>query len=412
MHLNRSKSGESPLFSPLSIFLATAALFILISVLGFQGSTIFSPGKLSAQNTRGLVLANANSHAEIETQCKFCHQPFKASQAESCLQCHEDIASQIDQQSGLHGVLSGVDSCRTCHTDHKGRDFDMLQDALQKFDHNQTEFPLTGKHVALGCQDCHTINEFQIISTCSSCHAEPEQHAGMFSSDCVECHSTLAWSPAVWEGNPFDHDLAGFSLILHEFDYQGLPMTCLSCHQQEFFEVDVVTCKNCHEQHDFEFMQKHSEEFGFDCTACHDGVDRMHNFDHNNIFVLDGAHIEVDCVACHVNQVFDGLPKECSDCHVEPEIHAGSFGLNCAACHSTDAWQPASLKEHTFPLDHGDEGEIACETCHINTYTQYTCERCHDSNDPEFLEEHDDEDITQNNLMDCVECHWDGENHD
>jgi len=410
--LNRSESSGSPLFSPLSIILATVALFILISILGFQGSTIFSPGKLSAQNTRGLVLANASSHAEIEQECKYCHQPFTASQAESCMQCHEDIASQIDLQSGLHGVLSGVDSCRTCHTDHKGRDFDMLQDALQKFDHNQTDFPLTGEHIALDCQDCHTINEFQISSTCSDCHAEPEIHAGMFSQDCSECHTTQTWVPAVWEGNPFDHEAEGFSLILHEFDYQGLPITCLSCHQKETVDVDVVTCKNCHEQHDFEFILKHSQEFGMECMACHDGVDRMHNFDHQNVFTLDGAHIELDCVACHVNQVFVGLPNECSDCHGEPEIHAGSFGLNCANCHSTTAWQPATLKEHTFPLDHGDEGEITCETCHTVTYTQYTCESCHDSRDPEFIEKHDEENLSGDRLMNCVECHADGETHD
>ncbi len=410
--MKNSENSGSPLFSPLSIILATGALIILVAVLFFRGHVIFSPGLLSSQNTRGLVLANTSSHAEIEQQCKYCHQPFTSSQGESCLQCHEDIASQIDLQSGLHGILSGVASCRTCHTDHKGRDFDMLKDALQKFDHNQTAFPLTGEHELLNCQDCHTVNEFQISSTCSDCHAEPEQHTGMFSSDCTECHSTQAWVPAILDGNPFDHEALGFSLILHELDYQGLSITCLSCHQKKTFEMDVTTCMNCHEQHDFEYMQSHSEEFGIDCTACHDGVDRMHNFDHQNVFVLDGAHIELECVACHENQVFVGLPKECSDCHAEPEIHAGSFGLNCAACHSTTAWQPATLQEHTFPLDHGDEGEIACETCHTNTYTQYTCESCHDSSDPEFIEEHEEENLSRDRLINCVECHADGEEPD
>lgn len=410
--MRNSENSGSPLFSSLSIILASGALIILVTVFLFQGSVIFSPGSLSAQNTRGLVLASASSHAEIEQQCKYCHQPLVSSQSESCLKCHDDIASQIDLQSGLHGILSGVNSCRSCHMDHKGRDFDMLQDAIQKFDHNLTAFPLTGEHLPLDCQDCHTANEFQISSACSDCHAEPEQHAEMFSSDCTDCHSTQAWVPAVWKGNPFDHEAVGFSLILHDFDYQGISITCLRCHQKETAEVDVATCKNCHEQHDFEYMQSHSGEFGMDCTACHDGLDRMHNFNHQNVYVLDGAHSELDCVTCHENQVFIGLPNECSDCHSEPEIHAGSFGLNCVACHSTDAWQPAVLKEHTFPLDHGDEGEIACETCHTVTYTQYTCENCHDSRDPDFIEEHDEEKLSQDRLMDCVECHADGETHD
>ncbi|HSM25913.1 MAG TPA: cytochrome c3 family protein [Anaerolineaceae bacterium] len=410
--MKNSKNSGSPLFSPLSIFLATVALFILISIIGFQGSSIFSPGKLSTQNTRGLVLANASSHADVETQCKYCHQPFTASQAESCLFCHEDIAEQINLQSGLHGVLSGVNSCRTCHSEHKGRDFDMIKEALEKFDHNQTEFPLDGEHVSVDCQDCHKADEFQISSTCSGCHSEPEIHAGLFSLDCAGCHSTQNWDTANYGESVFDHETLSFQLTKHGFDYQGVALSCMDCHQRNTVDVDQITCKDCHKQHDVSFMQSHLESFGMTCVACHDGVDRMHNFDHNNIFVLDGAHIDLDCTACHQNQVFVGIPNECSACHAEPEIHAGSFGLNCAACHTTDAWQPATLKEHIFPLDHGEEGEIACETCHVSTYIQYTCENCHDSRDPEFLDEHDEEDIDQNNLMNCIECHWDGETHD
>jgi hypothetical protein len=409
--LNKSKNSGSPLFSPLSIILATVALFILISILGFKGSTIFSPGKLSAQNTRGLVLANASSHAEVETQCKYCHQPFATSQAESCRQCHTDIADQIDQQRGLHGVLIGVDSCRTCHSDHKGRDFDMVNQALEKFDHNLTDFPLDGEHLSLDCQECHQANEFRISSACSDCHREPDTHAGLFSLDCAECHSTQNWDSATWEGSEFNHELFGFQLIKHAVDYQGAAIACMECHQTNTVEVNQITCKNCHEQHDASFMQSHVESFGLNCIACHDGVDRMHNFNHDNVFVLDGAHFDLDCTSCHQDQVFAGTPNECSACHAEPEIHAGSFGLNCAACHETDAWQPATLKEHTFPLDHGEEGEISCETCHTSTYAEYTCESCHDSRDPEFIEEHDDE-VDPSNLMNCVECHWDGESHD
>jgi len=410
--LNKSNSSGSPLFSPLSIILATVALFVLISILGFQGPTIFNPGKLSAQNTRGLVLANVKSHAEIESQCNYCHQPFTGSQAESCMQCHEDVANQINQQNGLHGILEGVETCRNCHSEHKGRDFDLLHEALTNFDHNQTKFPLTGEHVSLVCQDCHRENKYQIDTTCKGCHQEPEQHAGMFLQDCSECHSTQNWKEALIEGTLFNHDVAGFSLVYHAIDYQGVNITCMQCHQANTVEVDQVTCKNCHEQHDFGFMESHTGRFGQDCMACHDGVDRMHNFDHNNIFMLDGAHLNLDCAACHQNQVFIGTPAQCSDCHAEPEIHAGSFGLNCAACHATDAWQPAVLKEHVFPLDHGDEGEIACETCHTTTYAQYTCESCHDSQDPEFMDEHDKDSNDQSILMNCVECHWDGESHD
>jgi hypothetical protein len=159
-------------------------------------------------------------------------------------------------------------------------------------------------------------------------------------------------------------------------------------------------------------MQEHSELFGLNCTDCHDGIDKMQNFDHQTVFVLDGAHFELESIACHENQRFTKTPIECSACHAEHEIHAGSFGLNCANCHSTEAWQPAVLKAHTFPLDHGEEGEIDCITCHVDTYTQYTCESCHDSQEREFIEEHEEENIPREELMNCVTCHEDGETHD
>lgn len=410
--MNKSENSSTPLFSPLSIFIATIAIIIIASILLINGSTIFSPGLLSAQSTRGLVFAGASSHAEIESQCKLCHQPIISSQGESCLNCHEDIANQVNQQIGLHGSLDNVITCRKCHSDHKGRDFDMLQGALKNFDHNQTSFPLTGEHVSLTCKDCHMENNFQVSSNCGDCHAEPELHAGLFSPDCSECHTTQAWVPAMWEGSQFDHEAVGFSLILHEFDYHRNTIACMDCHQSDSMGFGQTVCKNCHEQHDPGFMLEHSELFGINCTDCHDGLDKMQNFDHRNVFVLDGAHGALECLACHENKRFKGTPNECSDCHAEPEIHVGSFGLNCANCHSTEAWQPATLKFHTFPLDHGEEGEIDCITCHVETYTQYTCESCHDSQEREFIEEHVEENISRDQLMDCVACHEDGETHD
>jgi len=410
--LKKPETSGSSLFSPLSIILAVVAMFVLFPTLIIKGPSIFSPGQLSSQSTRGMVFAGVSSHAVIETQCKLCHQPLVFSQSESCLNCHDDISIQVNQEIGMHGSLAINTSCRNCHSDHQGREFDMLAGALKNFDHNQTSFPLTGEHVSLTCKECHTENNFQIGSDCSTCHAEPEQHAGMFSQDCSVCHSTQVWVPAIWEGNPFDHGTVGFSLILHKLDYQGNLIACMDCHQSEAIEIVLPSCQECHEQNNPGFMQEHSDLFGFNCTDCHDGVDKMQNFDHQNFFILDGAHGALECLVCHENQQFRETPTECSVCHEEPDIHAGSFGLNCANCHSTEAWQPAMLMSHTFPLDHGEEGEIECMVCHVDSYTQYTCESCHDSQEREFIEEHEDENIPREQLMDCVACHEDGEAHD
>ena len=129
------------------------------------------------------------------------------------------------------------------------------------------------------------------------------------------------------------------------------------------------------------------------CLDCHDGVDRMSDFDHVKVFPLAGSHASSVCETCHVNRrgagrIFKGTPTECTQCHTEPQIHAGFFGLQCEYCHSTDAWVPAQLSQHTFPLSHGEQGVLECQKCHTNSYTTYTCYGCHEHQPGEIEEQH------------------------
>lgn len=96
-------------------------------------------------------------------------------------------------------------------------------------------------------------------------------------------------------------------------------------------------------------------------------------------------------------------PHRCAACHQEPEIHNERFGLDCARCHTLDAWAPAMLTRHVFELDHGGEGEIPCQTCHTESYTMHTCYGCHDHLPSEIRRVHLDEGI--DDYHDCAECH-------
>jgi hypothetical protein len=156
-------------------------------------------------------------------------------------------------------------------------------------------------------------------------------------------------------------------------------------------------------------MAEHIALFGPACLSCHDGVDRMRGFDHQQVFPLDGRHAEIECQACHADQIFGGTPARCSECHTEPEIHAGIFGLNCQYCHTAAAWSPAALRAHTFPLDHGDQGESDCQTCHGERYSEYTCYGCHNHQPDGIAESHAREGITEEELTRCTECHLRGE---
>jgi hypothetical protein len=351
-------------------------------------------------------------------ECYDCHlsaEQFETS-LESCAGCHGAHAPDFIR---AHQQDFGSD-CLVCHDG---------QDRMTDFDHAATLFPLEGKHAALSCAACHSIemrNTFLSApgapgaeqgqgdlfqgtpGECSLCHREPDLHAGLFPDDCAACHRTAAWTPAVWDSQTFNHDQGTrFSLVLHALDYDGRPITCSDCHQGNFRDSGSQACVSCHirGERTAGFMDEHLAQFGTGCLDCHDGIDRMSGFDHARVFVLDGAHSTIDCQACHIDYKFTGLSGECVDCHAEPEIHLGFFGLACQNCHSTVAWVPASLRFHDFPLDHGGEGQVPCETCHNQTYLEYTCYGCHEHQQADIQEEHIEEGISLSELKDCVECH-------
>jgi hypothetical protein len=235
----------------------------------------------------------------------------------------------------------------------------------------------------------------------------------MFSKNCSSCHATTGWLPATLEGEPYDHlEKIAFSLEHHRVDYAEQPILCRGCHPGSAAAIDLNTCTGCHGQHDAAFMQTHIEHFGPDCLECHDGRDRMDNFDHSAFFVLDGRHSEIACRDCHLEGVLSELPAECVQCHAEPAIHAGFFGVECQDCHRVNVWSPALLRYHTFPLDHGEQGDSACLVCHLGSYVEYTCYGCHEHEPAATTEKHLEHDIDAVDIPNCFECHPGGQKAD
>ena len=96
-------------------------------------------------------------------------------------------------------------------------------------------------------------------------------------------------------------------------------------------------------------------------------------------------------------------PHRCVACHEEPEVHQERFGPNCARCHSSIAWTPAVLTKHTFLLDHGGEGNLECQTCHVENYFTHSCYACHDHQPDEMQVVHQQESIVE--FSNCIDCH-------
>jgi hypothetical protein len=297
-----------------------------------------------------------------------------------------------------HQAAFGGD-CLACHDG---------EDAMTDFDHAQTQFPLRGRHAPLACAECHAaaVAAADTPTDCAGCHSAPESHAGVFNNPCADCHAAEGWSPANLPGFPaFSHSQTGFQLVNHLKDYAGQPLACAACHIVPAFSLNGQACLDCHRAADAAFMDQHLLDYGPDCVSCHDGAGNMKNFDHAAVFVLDGGHAALPCEQCHAERRFRGTPRECSACHAEPEVHAGVFGLKCEACHTTAAWSPAQLTQHTFPLDHGEQGEIACETCHVAKYTEYTCYGCHDHDPAETQRQHNEVNLGATPLEACAVCH-------
>ena len=165
--------------------------------------------------------------------------------------------------------------------------------------------PIEGYHshaeFELECLHCHEPIHCLSPSKCQSCHmdvakqkAEVEGVHGILpgTDRCQTCHPEHRGREATLTNVPIiniDHEMVtGFSLEHHEVDYDGNPLTCESCHNEDRFAATDMECLECHEQGDYAFLDSHSVRFGGECLVCHDGVDRMRDFDHNAVFVRPG----------------------------------------------------------------------------------------------------------------------------
>jgi hypothetical protein len=105
------------------------------------------------------------------------------------------------------------------------------------------------------------------------------------------------------------------------------------------YKVESLNCDSCHKSDDV-----HKLTLGIHCGTCHNPNGwRIWKFDHNTQtdYKLDGAHVKLNCKACHHEAVTDKirLPKACGSCHKGDDVHNGGFGPQCERCHTTDSFK-------------------------------------------------------------------------
>ncbi len=341
-----------------------------ISVFAANVETLLMPGKV------------AQAHIKQEEDCAACHDRSNArTQTSLCLDCHKEIAKDIAAHGGYHGRMpnAGSGECKACHTEHRGREADIVQLSRAQFDHHLTDFPLAGAHVGLDCAACHKAHEpwRKAPAICTDCHKKDDVHRGQFTASCGDCHSA-----ATWTGGRFDHDKTDFKLT-----GAHAAVTCDACHVGGRYEHTPKGCVDCHATDDV-----HRGERGPDCAKCHLTKEwKTAKYDHlkETGYALLGVHADIDCIACHRSGNYkDKIPKDCFGCHRADDAHAERLGPKCEDCHGNDRWHPVTY-DHAAKDDFaltGAHAKIDCHVCHTAPVATQKlakdCAGCHRSEDP------------------------------
>lgn len=368
------------------------------------------------QNTLSVSCTDCHNQEAFKPAPKFNHDktsfPLRgAHKNQECIECHK-----VTKKNGLDfQQFADVPhkSCTSCHTDvHEGRfgtkcldchtenSFKILK-SNHRFNHDQTDFPLKGKHVQVDCAKCHTQGLRTPLehSRCTDCHED--YHQGDFTEkglvrNCSECHSENGFKESRYSID--DHQLSRFPL-----EGAHLATPCFSCHLKEDrwkFKKIGLKCMDCHQDvHEASIPEMYYPEFN--CKACHSS-ETWHQirFEHLQTgYALEGAHSRPDCRTCHFDPtqpksfIFKDLTTDCKTCHQDP--HHSQFDFygkeSCLHCHDHQAFKPNHFNHDKtlFPLQ-GRHKEIDCAACHKPIEVKgiqfieykikdYRCEACHGS---------------------------------
>jgi hypothetical protein len=178
----------------------------------------------------------------------------------TCISCHQTDYNNTNAPP--HATAGFPTTCDVCHstTNWTGA----------VFNHNNTTFPLTGFHAtaAVTCVMCHVNNNYTTLPTaCVGCHqtdynntTNPNHKSAGFPTTCDTCHTTAAWTGAVFNHTWFN---------VNHGNANGV---CATCHTNP------------------------SDYSVFQCTQCHGGGNAG-NFQHPN--VSGYVYNSVNCYQCH-----------------------------------------------------------------------------------------------------------------
>lgn len=330
-----------------------------------------------------------------DAKCTACHAPKYRTAPVASLSARKNTAGWI----GLPTTCASCHEPDDAHRGSLGPRCASCHDAggwapAPGFDHDSSDYPLTGAHSEVKCAACHETARLPVFRNakgtrvgafkpvpfkeCSSCHTDP--HRGALGAKCASCHVTRAFD-AINRGG-FNHQVTNYPLR-----GRHAAVSCEGCHGTNLAtrKPGFSTCATCHQD-----PHEASTTRG-DCATCH----TVTGFAPSSFTVaqhartaypLDGRHATTRCAACHTPakapaaasrrgprpaaRLALGTPS-CNSCHEDAhgrDLARTASPGTCEACHSTAAFVPSrfGVKEHaTLAVKlEGRHGQVACSACH------------------------------------------------
>jgi nitrate/TMAO reductase-like tetraheme cytochrome c subunit len=198
--------------------------------------------------------------AHIVLNCLDCHSGGYSGTPTDCWSCHQDDYNNVADPDHVGGNYN--QDCTECHTTNGW--------APANFNHNQTQFPLTGAHLVLACIACHSSGYNNTPIACFACHeddynntTDPNHVAAGFPTNCEQCHNTTDWEQTTW-----DHDNLYFPI--YSGRHQGEWNLCVDCHVNPN-DYEVFECIFCHAHNQPDMDEDHIGVPGYvyESTACY-----------------------------------------------------------------------------------------------------------------------------------------------
>jgi hypothetical protein len=198
------------------------------------------------------------------------------------------------------------------------------------FNHFDTGFPLSGRHLKVDCESCHIRGVFKgTPKFCAGCHngraapGKPSNHI-VTAEACDNCHTTFGWEKVV-------------------MDHSAVKAVCRTCHQQPAGHVPTTKpCDDCHMTIAWVPARFSHDGITSGCRICHAGELPSVPDQHPPICASD-------CGVCHNPLKWEGAIFDhstvcfpCSTCHAgdKPDDHIVTTE-ECGVCHNTLGWEGA-----------------------------------------------------------------------